>query len=672
MKKLTRLAAILASTAILFSAISCKTDDSGGGGEESGPSIETNADGTTTLKIEENGKGFVSTTGSINTTEAKWIGYSGGFVENLTIGTSVIYAVKADSDISDAKIAIHYEQLERKNIRGAYVYVNGTLVNENNPISMTYTNKDKPGQTDSDRWIDTGFLTGISLKAGTNKIEIKGAPEGSYENFIPTAKDTANNLASLDVNNDGQLSNIDYLIVNGKGISFGNPSDVKSSYKFYVSSENETAGSVTSSAANGSVEEGTEISLKAAANSGWQFECWTDGNTSAERTITLSMATYLMAHFVPENYVAPASLIGYASVTTDNGDSYTITGGAGASSENIVTVSSYDELIAKKELLASDTPAIFTIKGKISTAGQSNPLLSVKFTVGSNTTIYGDITEQGRLQNIELSVEGENVIIRNMMLGEVISWDGYTRSGADDALSLNGATHVWIDHCEFQSHLTPQDLDGNEITSSSTYYSSDEDWKKDFYDGLLDIKNGSTWITVSNCYFHDHWKAVLCASGDEKPDTNTTTGATDEDMRVTFDGNYFKNVNARMPLFRYGKGHILNTYFDAGTQSDSASCINVRAGSELYIEGNNFANFSKTTGDSVVNGSYLIGFYFADSSKEYGNVSGKWKAVNNSSDNGGSSSYKPPYNYTEPSSAVSEPTPGVNVGVNVLTASDLQ
>ena len=138
MKKLTRLAAILASTAILFSAISCKTDDSGGGGEESGSSIEKNADGTTTLKIEENGKGFVSTTGSINTTEAKWIGYSGGFVENLTIGTSVIYAVKVDSDISDAKIAIHYANWQNTNVRGAYVYVNGTLVNENNPISIEW------------------------------------------------------------------------------------------------------------------------------------------------------------------------------------------------------------------------------------------------------------------------------------------------------------------------------------------------------------------------------------------------------------------------------------------------------------------------------------------------------------------------------------------------------
>lgn len=677
MKKLTRLAAILASTAILFSAISCKTDDSGGGGDGSGSSIETNADGTTTLKINENdtSSGFVNTTGSIKTTETNWIGFSGdGFIENLGKGTSVIYSVKAEAAIDDAKIAIHYANWEASNVRGAYVYVNNVLLNENNPISLTYTNKGNKGQALSDRWCDSGYLTGISLKSGTNKIEIKGAPEGSYENFILTAKDTANGLTKLDVNinNDEKLANIDYLIVNGKGISFGNSSDVKSSYKFYVSSENETAGSVISSAANGSVEEDTSVTLKALANSGWKFECWTDGNTSAERKITLSKATYLMAHFIPENYNAPASLIGYASVTTDNGDSYTITGGAGAASENIVTVSSYDELMAKRELLASDTPAIFTIKGKISTAGQSNPLLSVKLTVGSNTTIYGDTTEQGRLQNIELCVEGENVIIRNMMLGEVISWDGYTRSGADDALSLNGATHVWIDHCEFQSHLTPQDLDGNEITSSSTYYSSDEDWKKDFYDGLLDIKNGSTWITVSNCYFHDHWKAVLCASGDEKPDTNTTTGATDEDMRVTFSGNYFKNINARMPLFRYGKGHILNTYFDAGTQSDSASCINVRAGSELYIEGNSFAHFSKTTGDSVVNGSYLIGFYFADTSKEYGNVPGKWTAVNNSSDNGGSSSYKPPYEYTAPSSAVSEPTPGVNVGVNVLTAGDLQ
>lgn len=671
MKKVIRLTALFCVSAFLFGFAGCSSDSGDGGNSTSGggSTSTSNSDGTTTLKIEEKyggGYGFVSTTGSINTTEAKWIGYSGGFIENLTSGTSVIYAVKADSDISDAKIAIHYANWQNTNVRGAYVYVNGTLKNENNPISMTYTNKGTQGQSVSDRWIDTGYLTDISLKAGTNKIEIKGAPADTYETFIPTAKDTENNLTSLAVNNDGQLSNIDYLIVNGKGISFGDSSDVKSSYKFYVSSENETAGSITSSCENGSVEESSSVTLKATANSGWKFECWTDGDTNAERVISVSKNTYLMAHFVPENYVVPSGLVGYAAVTSDSADSYTITGGAGASDSNIVTVSSYAELTETyKELISGDEPAVITIKGTISTAEQTNPLLSVKITVGSNKTIYGDQTEQGRLKNIELSVEGENVIIRNMMLGEVISWDGYTKSGADDALSLNGATHVWIDHCEFQSHLTPQDLDGNEITSSSSYYSSDEDWKKDFYDGLLDIKNGSTWITVSNCYFHDHWKAVLCASGDNGPDTNATTGATDEDMRVTFAGNYFKNVNARMPLFRYGKGHIYNTYFDAGTQSDSASCINVRAGSELYIEGNTFENFTKTKGSSVVNGSYLVGFYFADTSKEYGNVSGKWTALNNSSsiESYGSSSYKPPYSYTAPSTAVSEPIVGTDVGV---------
>ena len=362
-------------------------------------------------------------------------------------------------------------------------------------------------------------------------------------------------------------------------------------------------------------------------------------------------------------------MVGYATITTDSGDGYTISGGAGASSENTITISSYAELVAKKDILSSDKPKIITISGTISTKANENPLLSEKYTIGSNSTIYGDATNQGRLQNIEFIVEGENVIIRNMMFGEVISWDGYTKSGADDALSLNGATHVWVDHCEFQSHLTPQDLDGNEITSGY-YYSTDEKWKKDFYDGLLDIKNGSTWITISNCYFHDHYKACLCASGDDGPDKNTTTGATDEDMRVTFYHNHWKNINARMPLFRYGTGHIYDCYFDAGSQSDSASCINVRAGSKLYIEGNNFANFSKTTGDSVTNGSYIIGFFFADSAKKYGNVSGSWKAVNNSTANESEGSVSAPaYSYTAPTSyPTSAPT---DVGVGKLSASDL-
>ncbi|MDE6705593.1 MAG: hypothetical protein K2J81_06770 [Treponemataceae bacterium] len=642
--------------------LSCSNGSDGNNneGNKNGASEKIeNGDGTITLRMQENGGGFVSTTGSIKTAETNWIGYSGGgFIENLVKDTSVVYTVTAAQTITDAKITIHYANWQDANVRGAYVYVNDTLVNENNPISLTYTSKGTQGQIVDGRWADSGDLTGVTLTAGSNIIEIKGVPAASYETFVKTAKDEAENRTTLVVNNDGQLSNIDYLIVTGKGIDFG--TDTTPYYTFSYASENKTAGSVTSETAPGSARSGTEITVSAKANDGWKFECWSDGATKNPYTFELTKNTAIFAHFIPNNYTSPSGLVGYATITDDAGAKYTITGGAGAKAENKITIASYSNLTANKNLLASDEPKIITISGTISTKGNANPLLSEKYTVGSNTTIYG--TEQGRLQNIEFSVEGENVIIRNMMFGEVISWDKPVKSGADDALSLNGATHVWVDHCEFQSHLTPQDLEGNEITSGHQYYSNDKDWAKDFYDGLLDIKNGSTWITISNCYFHDHWKACLCASGDGKADKNPTTGVTDKDMRVTFYGNYWKDINARQPLFRWGKAHIFNSYFhsEASNISGESTGINCRAESEVYIDHNYFENIKTPIG------------YYNDETKS---KTGHWVNESNKFDNctkevaSSSTTYKPPYTW-EPTKAkeniVNE------AGVGKLSADDLQ
>ena len=674
MKKIKKYVGLFAALAFVFGTTACSSDasDSSGSKTESEPNTsekESNTDGTTTLKIQEDGTGFVSSTG---TTKTEFMGWTGkGYLDGLIDGGSIVYTVSAAEDISDAKIALHYCCTEASRVRGALVSVNGIVINESKPFAMTYTFKgnktDSSAETVAKRWIDTAYLENVSLKKGSNSIIITGAPAGTYTAVGGTSVTIADAQK-------GCLNYVDYLIVIGKGINYG--SDKTKYVSLSYASENTTAGSVTSETASGSVAENSKVTLTASPNSGWKFDCWSDGTKTNPYEITVSSATYLFAHFIPENYTAPNGLVGYASITTDSGDGYTISGGAGASAANTVTIASYEELVAKKDLLSSDEPKIITISGTISTKGNTNPLLSEKYTIGSNSTIYGDTTSQGRLQNIEFVVEGENVIIRNMMFGEVISWDGAkingvaVRSGADDALSLNGATHVWVDHCEFQSHLTPQDLDGNEITSSSPYYSTDSDWAKDFYDGLLDIKNGSTWITISNCYFHDHYKACLCASGDDGPDKNTTTGATDSDMRVTFYHNHWKNINARMPLFRYGTGHIYDCYFDAGTQSDSASCINVRAGSKLYIEGNNFANFSKTTGSSVSKGSYIVGFFFADTNKAYGNVSGSWVSKNNNTANDSEGSVSAPkYTYTAPASyPTSAPS---DVGVGKLSASDL-
>ena len=665
MKKSIKFASILTALVLMFGVAGC-SDDSSGDGKPKGSEKDTDKSGLTTLKIQEDATGFVSST---FTKVTDFPGYTGtGYLDGGTSENgNIVYTVSAEEYITDAKIAIHYLATEVTRVRAALVSVNGTVINADKPLAMATDVKVKKDKCTSENWKDTAYLEGVSLQKGSNSIIVTGAPDGAY---------TAADGTSITI--DGQkkyLNYVDYLIVIGKGIDYG--TDTTKFVSLSTVSENSTAGSATSDAKGSNVAENSEITFTATPNSGWKFECWSDGSKENPHKVTVSTNTIMFAHFIPENYTAPTDLVGYATVTTDSGANYTITGGAGASDEYKITISSYSDLTAKKDILSLDVPKIITISGTISTDANENPLLSEKYTIGSNSTIYGDTTNQGRLKNIEFIVEGENVIIRNMMFGEVISWDGAkinnvsVKSGADDALSLNGATHVWVDHCEFQSHLTPQDLDGNEITSGHSYYSTDSDWAKDFYDGLLDIKNGSTWITISNCYFHDHYKACLCASGDDEPKKNTTTNATDEDMRITFYHNHWENINARMPLFRYGTGHIYDCYFDAGTQSDTASCINVRAGSKLYIEGNNFVNFSKTTGSSVTNGTYIIGFFFADSSKKYGTVSGSWTAKNNSTPNStfGSTVSKPAYSYTEPSSYPS--TAPTDVGVGKLSASDL-
>lgn len=610
----------------------------------------------TTIKIQENASaGFVNTTGKVKT---EFGGYSGnGYIDNVTNGGSIVYIVDAKRDLTDAKIALHYLATETTRVRGAFVTVNETLLNETKPFAMATDKKIEKTKATSSDWKDTGYLENVSLKKGLNTIIVTGASAGTY---------TAVNGKSITIaeGDSGCLNYVDYLIVVGKGISAGSKDAAKSYYTLSYSSENTTGGSVDGDVASGSVEDGTSVTLTAKPNDGWKFECWTDGSNENPYKFKVSGNKYVMAHFVREDYTAPAGLVGYASVTSDSAAAYTITGGDGASSSNIVTISSYEDLTSTyASLISGDEPAIITISGTISTASNPDPLMSVNVNVGSNKTICGDTTNQGRLRNIELNIEGENIIVRNLMLGEVIGWDFQKHSsGANDAMCLNGATHVWIDHCEFQSHLTPQDLDGNEITSNSPYYSSEEKWTKDFYDGLLDIKNGSTWITISNCYFHNHWKAVLCASGDEGPDANKTTGATDEDMRVTFYGNYWKNISARQPMFRYGKAHVANSYFETDTSESrlyssggnvNTTAINCRAGSEVYIDNNTFKNI-KTP----------IGFYNNTSTAK----TGSWTNVNNSFESctnpveSSSTSYRPPYNWNA-SRPASAPTPGKDVGV---------
>jgi pectate lyase len=104
-------------------------------------------------------------------------------------------------------------------------------------------------------------------------------------------------------------------------------------------------------------------------------------------------------------------------------------------------------------------------------------------------------------------------------------------SGLKDAISIEGLlNNIWIDHCEFY-----------------------RDWSadKDYYDGLVDIKRGVEYVTISNCYFHDHHKVSL-------------VGYSDSDVGeryITYAFNRFEKVGSRLPSFRFGKAHIYGNYF---------------------------------------------------------------------------------------------------------------
>ncbi|KAG4110791.1 hypothetical protein ERO13_D13G068700v2 [Gossypium hirsutum] len=98
------------------------------------------------------------------------------------------------------------------------------------------------------------------------------------------------------------------------------------------------------------------------------------------------------------------------------------------------------------------------------------------------------------------------------------------RTASDgDAISLFGATNIWLDHL-------------------SLYDSSD---------GLIDVIQGSTAITISNCHFTDHNEVLLFGASD--------TYVADEKMQITVALNRFgKGLVDRMPRCRLGFFHVVN------------------------------------------------------------------------------------------------------------------
>ena len=326
------------------------------------------------------------------------------------------------------------------------------------------------------------------------------------------------------------LGNYDYLAISGPAPA---PDSCTPSYVVQVAANAPERGAVSYEPVQPYYDRGTLVTLHAHANPGYFFQSWTGRETSADTAFTFAVRGNVnaIARFLPEGTTMEADIMGYATVQDDAGTPYLVTGGVPG---DTVHASSVADL---QTSLGDPQPRIVLFTGELT----GTDVISIT----SDKTLLGIGT--AHLRGIELSInQARNIIIRNITISHVTP---------QDAIEINGASkNILIDHCEFYS---------------------DRDHGTDYYDGLLDIKNESSFITVSWSSFHDHYKVCLISSGDEQVADTVT--------RVTFHHNYFYNCESRLPSIRFGRAHIFNNYY-----RDSHTAINARMGACVRVERNYF------------------------------------------------------------------------------------
>ena len=181
-----------------------------------------------------------------------------------------------------------------------------------------------------------------------------------------------------------------------------------------------------------------------------------------------------------------------------------------------------------------------------------------------NTTIIG-VGSNAYLPNGWFMIRKvDNVIIRNIKVTNPCDlepeWDPGDGAGNYnsewDGLTIDGATHVWIDHMWFTDAPFTDDLEPLGNTDKNGVRKHIQ-----CHDGAVDIKNASDFVTVSNNIIEQHDKTTLVGQSD----SNT---ADDGHQTITFAANLYRNLGQRAPRVRFGKVHSVNNYF-TGNKADA-------------------------------------------------------------------------------------------------------
>ncbi|WP_338695223.1 pectate lyase [Streptomyces sp. Q6] len=211
--------------------------------------------------------------------------------------------------------------------------------------------------------------------------------------------------------------------------------------------------------------------------------------------------------------------------------------------------------------------------------GSTRQKLQIQLTVPSNTTLEGT-GDHARLLGVFLTVNtGSNIIVRDLQLEAPV--DHFTTWSPDDgdsgnwnarfdAMTVITGSRVLVSHCTF--------TDGRFPDSKAPVGFHGKPVQR--HDGLLDIEDGSNFITVADSRFTDHDKALLIGSGDGRADRDRGK------LKITFARNWFHDIVQRAPRVRFGQVHAYNNLY---TGARPLYALGVGLESALVSEKNVFA-----------------------------------------------------------------------------------
>jgi pectate lyase len=225
----------------------------------------------------------------------------------------------------------------------------------------------------------------------------------------------------------------------------------------------------------------------------------------------------------------------------------TLNGGTnGGEGGQVVTVTSYADL---KSYAESSTTYIIMVEGTI-----SNGSAGGQINVNSNKSIIG-VGSAALLSGVAFNISSKNNIIIQNLRATLVGASTPSSINGGDVIGIQGTSrNIWIDHCELYS----------EDPSVQTNI--------DLYDGLIDIKHETGFITISYNYLHDHHKGGLVGAADDD---------LYDDRKVTYHHNHYQNVRLRVPMYRGSVGHFFNNYIVGASDATE-----IRAGTCVRVEKN--------------------------------------------------------------------------------------